>query len=161
MSLRHQVWHQFGSLWVRGAHWRPLGPHLTPGCPLAPLNLLKVPTEITWRSYDGLTPWIASLCPPTPPPPPHILILSKVWLLFKALALWADAFYKLKCPSVCVFVCLFAPTFWSLMSNILRDLEYLGKSNGKKWSKNKKNTNKWCKIDAKNVSFLSGKSRLN
>ena len=50
---RHQVWHQFEvwhpfwSLWVRGVHWRPVGPHLTPGCPLAPLNLLKVPTEIT------------------------------------------------------------------------------------------------------------------
>ena len=28
---------------------------------------------------------------------------------FKASALWADAFYKLKCPNVCVcvFVCLF------------------------------------------------------
>ena len=29
---------------------------------------------------------------------------------------------------------LFAPTSWSWMSNILRDLESLGKSNGKKWS---------------------------
>ena len=26
--------------------------------------------------------------------------------LFKASALWADAFYKSKCPSVCVSVCL-------------------------------------------------------
>ena len=47
LHVRHQVWHQFGGLWVRGVHWRPLGPHLTPGCPLTPLNLLKVPTEIT------------------------------------------------------------------------------------------------------------------
>ena len=48
LHVRHQVWHQFGGLWIRGVHWRPLGPHLTPGCPLIPLNLLKVPTEITW-----------------------------------------------------------------------------------------------------------------
>ena len=48
LHVKHQVWHQFGGLWVRGVHWRPLGPHLTPGCPLTPLNLLKVPTEITW-----------------------------------------------------------------------------------------------------------------
>ena len=34
-------------LWVRGVHWHPLRPHLTPGCPLTPLNLLKVPTKIT------------------------------------------------------------------------------------------------------------------
>ena len=48
------------------------------------------------------------------------------------------------CLSVCLFVCpftfevpfngLFAPTSRSRMSNILRDLESLGKSNGKKWS---------------------------
>ena len=73
------------------------------------------------------------------------------WLkrqLFKASALWADAFYKSKCPSVCpsVFlsVCvftfevpfngLFAPTSRSRMSNIFRDSEFLGKSCGKKWS---------------------------
>ena len=69
-------------------------------------------------------------------------------VFFKALALWADAFYKSKCWSVCVFVrlcvCLFtfevpfngifAPTFCSQMSNIFKDSESLGKSNGKKWS---------------------------
>ena len=64
--------------------------------------------------------------------------------LFKASALWADAFYKSKCLSVCVFVCLFtfevlfnglfAPTSQSRMSNIFRDSESLGKSNGKKSS---------------------------
>ena len=68
---------------------------------------------------------------------------------FKESALWADASYKSKCPSVCVFVCpsvclsvhfwgtfhgLFAPTSRSRMSNIYRDSESLGKSNGKKWS---------------------------
>ena len=67
---------------------------------------------------------------------------------FKASALWADAFYKSKCPSVClcvcVFVCLFtfevpfnglfAPTSQSRMSNIFRESESVGKSNGKKWS---------------------------
>ena len=31
--------------------------------------------------------------------------LKSFSLLFKASALWADAFYKSKCPSVCVFVC--------------------------------------------------------
>ena len=46
--------------------------------------------------------------------------------------------------SVCVCVCpftfevpvngLFAPTSQSRMSNIFRDSEFLGKSNGKKWS---------------------------
>ena len=60
---------------------------------------------------------------------------------FKASALWADAFYKLKCPSVCpsvrLSVCLFtfevpfnglfAPTSQSRMSNIFRDSESLGK----------------------------------
>ena len=69
-------------------------------------------------------------------------------IFFKASALWADAFYKLKCPSVCVFVhlcvCLFTfevpfnglfpPTSRSRMSNMFRDSESLGKSNGKKWS---------------------------
>ena len=72
--------------------------------------------------------------------------------VFKESALWADAFYKSKYPSVCgfvrvfvwVFVCLFtfevpfkrlfAPTSQSCMSNILRGSESLGKSNGKKWS---------------------------
>ena len=65
-------------------------------------------------------------------------------LVFKASALWANALYKSKCPSVCLFVCLFtfevpfkrlfAPTSRSRMSNIIRDSESLGKSNGKKWS---------------------------
>ena len=72
--------------------------------------------------------------------------------IFKALARWADAFYKSKCSSVCLSVCLsdclsvcvftfevpfkrlFAPTSQSRMSNIFRDSESLGKSNGKKWS---------------------------
>ena len=53
-------------------------------------------------------------------------------VIFKASALWADAFYKSKCPYVCLFVCvfvclftfevpfngLFAPTSRSRMSNI-------------------------------------------
>ena len=48
------------------------------------------------------------------------------------------------CPCVCLCVCLFtfevpfrrffAPIFRSRMSNIFRDSESLGKSNGKKWS---------------------------
>ena len=58
-------------------------------------------------------------------------------MIFKASALWADAFYKSKCPSVCVSICplnfevpfkrLFAPTSRSRMSNIFRDSESLGK----------------------------------
>ena len=65
-------------------------------------------------------------------------------LIFKALALWADDFYKSKCLSVCLsvfvftfkvpFKRLFAPTSQNRMSNIFRDSESLGKSNGKKWS---------------------------
>ena len=68
--------------------------------------------------------------------------------IFKASALWANAFYKLKCPSFCGWVCLsvrlftfevpfnglFAPTFRNRLSNIFRDSESLGKSNGKKGS---------------------------
>ena len=68
--------------------------------------------------------------------------------IFKASALWPDAFYKLKCtsvrpcvyPSVCLFTFevpfkhLFAPTSRSRMSNIFKDSESVGKSNGKKWS---------------------------
>ena len=73
-----------------------------------------------------------------------INIQQTLVVIFKASALWADAFYKSKCPSVCMFVCLFtfevpfnglfAPTSRSRMSNIFRDSESLGKSNGKKWS---------------------------
>ena len=35
-----------------------------------------------------------------------ILLMCNVQIyIFKASALWADAFYKSKCPSVCVYVC--------------------------------------------------------
>ena len=72
--------------------------------------------------------------------------------IFKASALWADAFYKSKCPSVCLCVRLsvcpsvcvftfevpfkrfFVPTSQSRMPNIFRDSESLGESNGKKRS---------------------------
>ena len=68
--------------------------------------------------------------------------------IFKASVLWANAFYKSKCPSVCPsvhlsvrvftfevpFKRLFAPTSRSRVSNIFRDSESFGKSNGKKWS---------------------------
>ena len=74
----------------------------------------------------------------------------KLQVIFKALALWADAFYKSKCSSVCLsvrpsvrlftfgvpFKLLFAPTSGSRMSKIFRDSESLGKSAGKKWSQN-------------------------
>ena len=73
--------------------------------------------------------------------PKNITLYTKV---FRASALWADAFYKSKCPYVCLSVCLsvclftfevlfnslFAPTSRSWMSNNFRDSESLGKSNG-------------------------------
>ena len=72
--------------------------------------------------------------------------VSPAYRIFKASALLADAFYKSKCPSVCVSVrpsvCvftfevlfngLFAPPSRSRMSHIFRDSESLGESNGKK-----------------------------
>ena len=61
--------------------------------------------------------------------------------IFKASSLWADAFYRLKCLSVCLCVCvsvcslfevpfqrLFAPTSRSQMSKNFRDSKSLGKS---------------------------------
>ena len=36
---------QFGSIWVRGVHCHPLGPHLTPGCPLTPITSLRCPLK--------------------------------------------------------------------------------------------------------------------
>ena len=85
--------------------------------------------------------------------------------IFKASALWADAFYKSKCLCVCVFVSvfsfevpfngLFAPTSRSWMSNIFRDLESLGESNGKKWSHIRIFfVWKWSKIAAHKKSFF-------
>ena len=57
--------------------------------------------------------------------------------IFKASAVWADAFYKSKCPSVRVsvrlftfevpFKRLFAPISRSQMSKIFRDSEFLRK----------------------------------
>ena len=83
---------------------------------------------------------------------PHMLkdSVPPVCGICKASALWADAFYKSRCASVCVSVCpsvcvftftvyrlpfkrLCAPTSRNRMSNIFRDSESLGKTNGKKW----------------------------
>ena len=33
-------------------------------------------------------------------------LINIAWKIFKASALWADAFYNSKCPSVCLSVCL-------------------------------------------------------
>ena len=71
--------------------------------------------------------------------PTQLLSLTSV-TLFKASDLWADVFYKSKCPCVRLFTfevpfkCHFAPSSRSWMSKIVRDSEPLGKSNGKKWS---------------------------
>ena len=60
--------------------------------------------------------------------------------IFEESALWADSFYKLKCPYVCTshFLTplndLFAPTSWSPISKLFKFSESLGKSNGEKWS---------------------------
>ena len=83
--------------------------------------------------------------------------------------LWADAFYKLQCLSVCVSVCLFVCLFTfeilvkrlfsltsqSQMSKIIRDSEFLGQSNGKKWS------HLWKLWLIKGVKLLRQKSKVN
>ena len=70
----------------------------------------------------------------------------KTLQVFKASALWADAFYKsisrfvrlFVCLCVCMSVCSLLryclTVFLLRMSKIFTDLESLGKSNGKKWS---------------------------
>ena len=70
------------------------------------------------------------------------IFIIRLKIFFKAWALWADAFCKSICPSVCLsvyplsvpFKRLFAPTSQGWMSNIFKDSESLGKSNGRKWS---------------------------
>ena len=103
---------------------------------------LEVHGEMNWQQNTGnrwLRYWMVW----------YICILTKIfskclflniWIfqfikfcIFKASALWADAFYKSKYPYVCLFVCLFtfkvpfnglfAPTSLSWMSNIFRDSE--------------------------------------
>ena len=70
-------------------------------------------------------------------------------IVFEAVALWANAFYKSKCLSVCLFVSLFvclfvcslevlfkrifAPTSQSPISKHFRDSESFGKNNERKW----------------------------
>ena len=49
---------------------------------------------------------------------------------------------------------LFAPTSRSWMSNIFRDLESLGKSNGKKWTHVHIFVQKWSKVAARKKSFF-------
>ena len=92
----------------------------------------------------------------------HIFFKKNV---FKSLALWADAFYKLKCLSVCPsvrvftfevpFKSLFALTSWSWMSNIFRVLESLGKSNEEKWSQIKTFLFEKCLKLPRKKSFFS------
>ena len=71
------------------------------------------------------------------------------WFDFQSIGHLGQCFLRVEmsvCLSVCLSVCvftfevpfkrLFAPTSPSQMSNIFRDSESLGKSNGKKWSQN-------------------------
>ena len=110
-------------------------------------------------------------------PNPHLtssqLESQRYNLIFKVSVLWANAFYKLQCLSVCpcvhVFVRLFtltfevpfsrffSPTSQSWMSKVFRDSESLGKSNEKKWSPIWIFTNKRCKNAAqkKNSVFFA------
>ena len=84
-------------------------------------------------------------------------------IIFKASALWANAFYKLICPYVCVsvylltfevlFKRLFAPTSQSRMSNISGDSESLEKEVVSEF--NKITIKKRCKIAAHNFFFVS------
>ena len=108
-------------------------------------------TSDTWPSKKNVLFcqfWYKGFCP-------HTLsdLVSPVCRIFKAYALWADVFYKSKCPSVCSSVCLsvcqsvclftfevtfkriVAPTSQSRMSKVFRDSESFGKSNGKNWSR--------------------------
>ena len=73
---------------------------------------------------------------------PQLLVSSfqNTPCIFKESALWADSFYKSKCPYVCLCVCLFvcpshfltpfnglfAPTSQSPMSKLFRFSEFLG-----------------------------------
>ena len=68
-----------------------------------------------------------------------------IHVLFIESAHWANSIIESRCPLyICMSVPLhvldfeayFAPTSRSRMSKILRDLESLGKSAGKKWSQN-------------------------
>ena len=74
------------------------------------------------------------------------LLIAKKFLfvlIIKALALWANAFYKSICPYMDIYVCvftfevpfkrLFSLTSQSWKSNIFRDSESLEKSAGNKW----------------------------
>ena len=78
-----------------------------------------------------------------------MLIFSEFFgIIFKALAIWADAFYKSKCLSVSLCVCLsvqlftfdvpskrlFAPNSQTRMSKSVRASESLRKSNEEKWA---------------------------
>ena len=62
------------------------------------------------------------------------------------------------------FKYLFVPTSRSRMSNIFRALEFLGKSNGKKWSKNikkKKKVKRVLNCRTKKTIFLANLSLIN
>ena len=53
-----------------------------------------------WSSQEFFQVWlIFGVCPKY-----RFLLNGLFCIIFKASALWADAFYKSKCPSVCVFV---------------------------------------------------------
>ena len=88
---------------------------------------------------------------------------SQIWKLFQIKGL--KSLHKKKCFGanfalmsriffLLVFLTpfngIFAPTSWSQMSQLFRCLEFLGKSNGKKWSQI---SNKGCKITVAKTFF--------
>ena len=97
--------------------------------------------------------------------PLHKKILQP--LIFKALALWADAFYKLKCPSVCGSVCPFVCSLLSYRLNVffpplhkvgcqifLEIQNHWGKVMERSGLRSKFFVWKWSKIAAQKKSFF-------
>ena len=149
--------HRLGS-WELNMQWKG-GSWLISPCLSLLACIMKAMTTLEIMNAGGFKRLQNSFC-----------FACVTFILFKASALWADAFYKSKCPSVyvsvrvsvCVsvrlftfevpFKRLFAPTSQSRMSKLFRDSESLGKSNGNKlnifvW--------KWSKIAAQKKFFFA------
>ena len=105
-----------------------------------------------------------------------IVINPTTKTIFKASALWADAFYKSKCPSVCpsvclsvcsllryhlnVFLALFPKVGCPQFSEIWNPWGKVMERSGLRLKKKKTFSNKGCKIAAQTKSFFVGVFRL-